>query len=49
VEIIFFSNVISQGIREPVREFGFAAMATRNCLLHGPSDSNIEAGDCYIN
>jgi hypothetical protein len=46
---MFLSNVISQGIRELVREFGFAAISTRDCLLHGASDSNIEAGDCYIN
>jgi hypothetical protein len=49
VEIIFHSNVVSQGIREPVREFGFAVIAKRNCLFHGTSENIIEAGDCYIN
>jgi hypothetical protein len=35
VEIIFLSYVKSKRIREPGREFGLAAIATRNCLLHG--------------
>jgi hypothetical protein len=31
-----------------VREFGLAAIATRNYLLYIISDSSIEAGNCYI-
>jgi hypothetical protein len=32
-----------------VREFGLAAIATRNYLLYITSDNSIEAGNCYIN
>jgi hypothetical protein len=32
-----------------MREFGLAIIATRNCLLHGISNSNIEADDSYTN
>jgi hypothetical protein len=42
VEIILFSNVVPYGVGEPGREFGLVAIATRNCLLHGTTNSSIE-------
>jgi hypothetical protein len=46
---IIFNKVISEGTGKPGTGFRLVVIATINCLLHGISNSSIEAGDCYGN